>query len=326
MRAIVYERYGPPEKVLRLAEVKKPIPADDEVRIRIRAASVTAADTMMRRGDSLIGRIFLGLRTPRKKILGTELAGEIESAGKNVKRFRKGDRVFGFTGFGLGAYAEYACMPEYGSLAALPANQTYAEAVACVDGGTTAIFFLRDKAKIRSGQKILVVGASGSIGTFAVQIAGHFGADVTGVCSGANADLVKSLGAGRVVDYTTEDFTRNGEVYDVIFDTVGKSSFTRCRDSLAGSGLYLAAAGGWTNYVQMVRTSLAGGRRVICGMSIEKADALDFLRGLIEAGTIKPVIDRMYPLERMAEAHRYVETGHKRGNVVITVGHPAQTV
>lgn len=318
MKAIVYTQYGAPE-VLQLQEVAKPAPKDNEVLIRVHATSVTAADGMMRRAKSWLARIFLGLRKPRKKILGAELSGEIEAVGKEVKRFQKGDPVYGFTGFGLGAYAEYTCMPEKGSLALKPANLTYDEAVAIVDGATTALFFLRDQAHIQSGEKVLILGASGSIGTYAVQLARYFGAEVTGVCSTANAEWVKSLGADRVIDYTREDFTRSGEAYDVIFDTVGKSSFARCKGSLTNHGRYLLTTGGLIHYVLTLWTSLTGGRKVIYAMSIDKTEALVFLKGLIEAGKIKPVIDRRYPLEQMVEAHRYVDTGHKKGNVVITV-------
>ena len=261
-----------------------------------------------------MSRIFLGFRKPRKEILGTELAGEIESVGKDVKRFRKGDQVYGFTGFGLGAYAEYACMPEKGSLAIKPANLTYEEAAAVVDGASTALFFLRDKANIQSGQKVLILGASGSIGSFAVQLARYFGAEVTGVCSTTNLELVKSLGADRVIDYTQEDFTKSDETYDIIFDTVGKSSFSGCQGSLKKNGRYLLTVGGLMNYVLMLWTSMVGGKRVICGMSIEKTEALMFLKELIEAGKIKPVIDRCYPLEQDGSRRTAMSNkGTKRG-------------
>lgn len=319
MKAIVYTEYGTPD-VLQLKEVEKPTPKNNEVLIRVHATSVTAADGLMRRGDSFMSRIFLGFKKPRKEILGTELAGEIESIGKDVKRFKKGDQVYGFTGFGLGAYAEYACMPEKGSLAIKPANLTYEEAAAVVDGASTALFFLRDKANIQGGQKVLILGASGSIGSFAVQLARHFGAEVTGVCSTMNLELVKSLGADRVIDYIQEDFTKSDETYDIIFDTVGKMSFSGCQGSLKKNGRYLSTMGGM-NYVLMLWTSMVGSKRVICGMSIEKTDVLIFIKKLIETGKIKPVIDRRYPLEQMADAHRYVEQGHKKGNVVIILEH-----
>jgi NADPH2:quinone reductase len=328
MKAIVYTKYGPPE-VLQVKEVEKPVPRDTEVLIKIYATTVTAADGMMRRAETFMSRIILGLRKPRKKyrIPGLELAGEIESVGKDVTRFRRGDQVYGFRGFGTGACAEYKCMPEKGSLAIKPANMTYEDAAASVDGATTALFFLRDKAHIQSGDKVLINGASGSIGTFAVQLARYFGADVTGVCSTANVELVKSLGADRVIDYTKEDFTTRSETYDIIFDTVGKSSFSRCKGSLKKNGRYLVTTGGGMikNYVITLWTSLIGGKKFIYAMSIEKTEALMFLKELIEAGKIKPVIDRRYPLEHIVEAHRYVEKGHKKGNVVITLEHHNKT-
>ncbi len=328
MKAIVYTEYGPPD-VLQLKEVKKPTPKDNEVLIRVHTTTVTAADGMMRRGDSLMSRVILGLRTPRKKyrIPGIELAGDIEAIGKGVKRFTPGDQVYGFRGFGTGACAEYKCMSETGSLAIKPANLTYEEAAATVDGATTALFFLRDKGHIQRGHKILIIGASGSIGTFAVQLARYFGADVTGICSTTNVALVKSLGADRVIDYTKEDFTKSGETYDVIFDTVGKSSFSRCKGSLKNNGRYLVTTGGGFlhNYALTLWTSLVGGKRFIFAMSVDKTDALMFLKELIEAGKIKPVIDKRYSLEQIVEAHRYVEQGHKKGNVVITVEHNNET-
>jgi NADPH:quinone reductase-like Zn-dependent oxidoreductase len=319
MKAVVFTRYGSPD-VLQFQEVEKPTPKDNQVLIKVHATTVTAADCIMRKGEPLWGRIILGLNGPRKKILGLELAGEIEAVGKDVRRFKTGDQVYGFTGFGLGAHAEYICMPDGGSLGIKPANLTYEQAAASVDGASTALFFLRDKAHIQSGQKVLINGASGSIGTFAVQLAKYFGAEVTGVCSAKNIELVKSLGADKVIDYTKEDFTKNGETYDIIFDTVGKSSFSRCKASLTKSGCYLPTTG-LLNHLLMLWTSIRGGKQVISGISIEKKEALIYLKALIEAGKIKPIIDRMYPLERMNEAHKYVDTGHKKGNIIITVGH-----
>jgi NADPH2:quinone reductase len=289
----------------------------------VHATSVTAAEGMMRRGDTFMSRVVLGLRRPRKRyrILGIELAGEVESTGRNVKRFRTGDQVFGFTGFKLGGYAEFACLPEHSSLALKPANLSYEEAASVVDGATTAYFFLKQLGDIRKGHKVLIIGASGSIGAYAVQLARHFEADVTGVCSAANADMVKSLGAGNVIDYTTEDFTKNGKTYDIVFDTVGRTSFSRCKGSLATRGLHMATTGNMiTNYLLTLWTSMVGRKRFIFKMSVEKNAALFFLKELIEAGQLKPIIDRRYPMEQIADAHRYVETGHKKGNVVITMG------
>jgi NADPH:quinone reductase-like Zn-dependent oxidoreductase len=323
MKAIVYTEYGAPN-VLQLQEVPKPTPKDNEVCIQVCATSVTAADTMMRRGDTFLSRIVLGLTRPGKRfqILGTELAGIIESVGKDVRRFKMGDQVYGFRGFGTGVYAEYKCMLEKGSLAIKPLNTTYEEAASLVDGPTTALYFLKDRANIQPGDKVLIIAASGSIGTSAVQIAKYFKAQVTGVCSTMNVELVKSLGADKVIDYTSEDFTRNGETYDIIFDTAGKSSFSRCKGSLNENGRYLITTGNLLAiYLQALWTSMIGGRRLIAGMSIEKTESLTFLKELIESGIIKPVIDKGYPLEQIAQAHEYVEKGHKKGNVVITVAH-----
>jgi NADPH2:quinone reductase len=323
MKAVLYAKYGPPE-VLQLAEVAKPIPKGDEVLIKVHATTVTPSDCLMREGTSLMGRILLGGRKPREKfrILGIELAGEIEAVGKEVQRFKPGDQVYGFRGFGTGAYAEYKCMPEKASLAIKPVNLTYAEAAAVVDGATTALFFLRDKGNIQHGQKVLINGASGSIGTAAVQLARYFGAEVTGICSTSNVEWVKALGADHVIDYTREDFTRRGDIYDLIFDTVGKSSFSRCKRVLNENGRYLVTKGNMlTNYLLTRLTAVVGGKKFIYGMSIEKTEALMFLTELIETGRLQPVIDRCYPLEQIVEAHRYVDQGHKKGNVVITVTH-----
>jgi NADPH2:quinone reductase len=317
MKAIVYTHYGPPE-VLQLQEVQKPVPEANQVLIKVHATSVTAADCLVRRGEPAWGKLILGLRGPRRKIIGTELAGEIEAVGREVTRFRPGDQVYGFTGFGLAAYAEYTCMPEKGSLGIKPTNLTYAEAAAAVDGATTALFFLRDKACIQRGDSVLINGASGSIGTYAVQLARHLGAEVTGVCSSRNVELVRSLGADHVIDYTKEDFTQNREAYDIIFDTVGKSSFSQCKSALKRNGRYLPTTG-LSNTFLKLWTSLFGDKKVVSGMSIDKNDGLVFLKELIEAGKLQIIIDRTYPFEQIAAAHRYVEAGHKTGNVVILV-------
>jgi NADPH2:quinone reductase len=324
MKAVVFTEFGTPD-VLRIQDIEKPVPRDRDVLIKVNATTVTTAESLMRRGRPLWGRIIIGFLRPRKRfrVLGLEVAGEVVSVGAMVRRFSVGDEVFGFTSFGAGACAEYKRMPETGSLALKPANVTHEEAAAAVDGATTALFFLRDKAHIQPGQRVLINGASGSIGTYAVQLAKHFGAEVTGVCSTGNLELVRSLGADRVVDYTKEDFTRSGETYDIIFDTVGKSSFARCRPALTGHGRYVPTIGLWNN-VLTLWTSITGGKKVVTGMSVDKNDALSFLSNLIEAGKLAIVVDRRYALTDIVEAHRYVEGGHKRGNVVVTVAQPAQ--
>lgn len=318
MKAIVYTKFGPPE-VLQLKEVAKPTPKNNEVLIRIHATTVVKEDPDMRRSSG-----FNGLWKPRKPILGQELAGEIEAVGKSVTRFQPGDQVFGIGAFG--AYAEYKCMREDDALAIKPVNMTYEEAASVPNGALTALPFLRDKGNIQREQTVLIYGASGSVGTAAVQLAKCFEAEVVGVCSTANLEMVRSLGADKVMDYTKEDFTRNGETYDIIFDTVGKYSFSECKESLTNEGIYLATVPTPVIMLQTLWWSAKGGKKVkfaATGLrpASEKIKDLIFLTELIEVGKLKAVIDRCYPLEQMAEAHRYVETGHKKGNVVITVGH-----
>ncbi len=326
MKAILWTEYGQPD-VLELKEVEKPTPRDNEVLIRIYATTVTAGDCELRSLKLPIYfrlplRMYVGLRRPKRMaILGQELAGEIESAGKDVKLFRKGDQVFAATGIGLGAYAEYICLPEKsedGVMATKPANLTYEEAAAVPSGGLEALHFLR-KGNIQSGQKVLINGAGGSIGTSAVQLAKYFGAEVTGVDSSGKLDMLRSIGADQVIDYTQEDFTKSGETYDVIFDVAGKGSFSGSMRSLKQDGRYLLAYAGLTQMVRGLWTSMTSSKRVVFGTASRKTEDLVFIRELIEAGKMQPVIDRRYPLEQTAAAHRYVETGQKKGNVVITV-------
>jgi NADPH:quinone reductase-like Zn-dependent oxidoreductase len=334
MKAIVWTKYGPPDG-LQLKEVEKPTPKEDEVLIRIYATTVFAGDCELRSLKfplfmSLPMRIYVGLIRPtRITILGQELAGEIEAVGKDVKLFKRGDQVFAATGFGMGAYAEYICLPEEpkgmeGVLAIKPANMTYEEAAAVPTGGLEALHFLR-KGNIQSGQKVLINGSGGSIGTFAIQLAKYFGAEVTAVDSTGKLDMLRSIGADQVIDYTQEDFTKSGQTYDVIFDVVGKSSFSCSIRSLKKKGFYLLAMPGLSQMVRGLWTSMRSSKKVIFGAANQKTEDLIFLKELIEAGKIKSVIDRRYPLEQTAEAHRYVETGHKKGNVVITVEHNNKT-
>jgi NADPH:quinone reductase-like Zn-dependent oxidoreductase len=325
MKAIIYTEYGPAD-VLKLQEVAKPAPKDDEVLIKVHAASVTAGDVNMRgftfvpSGFGFLSRLVFGLNRPQKIILGTEVAGEIEAVGKDVTRFEPGDQVFGIGSASLGAYAEYVCRPEKEALVVKPGKLSYADVVSVPFGALTALYFLRDLAKLQPGQKVLVNGASGGVGVYAVQLAKIYGAEVTGVCSTANLELVKSLGADQVINYTRQDFTQTGQTYDVIVDTVvGKNDFNRCKKALKPQGLYLAVAGGPREMGQALWTSITGGKKVLAGMGSENAIDLQFIKDLLEAGKIKPVIDRRYLLEQTAEAHRYVDTGRKRGGVVITV-------
>jgi len=316
MKAVVYTEFGPPG-VLELQDVEKPTPKDNEVRIRIYATTVVKEDPDLRAKPG-----FNGFRRPRHPILGQELAGEVEAVGRDVTRFKPGDAVFGIDMFG--AHAEYKCMPETGALAIKPANMSYEEAVSVPNGALTALAFLRDKGNIQRGQAVLINGASGSVGSAAVQLAKAFGAQVTGVCSTTNLEWVKALGADNVIDYTQEDFTKSGEQFDIIFDTVGKRSFAECKGSLVDNGIYLATVPTPWMMLQALWPAVAGGKRVgftAAGLrpAGKKIQDLAVLIELIEAGKLKAVIDRRYPLEKIAEAHSYVEKGHKKGNVVITV-------
>jgi len=320
MKAVVWRAYGPPE-ALRLEELPEPVPGEGEVLVCVRATTVTAADAMLRQGRSAAVRAVVGLREPRRRyrVPGLELAGVVESTGRGVTGFRRGDEVYGFTGFRLGAHAEYACLPESASLAIRPSTVTYGEAAALVDGASTALHFLLDQAHLRAGQRVLVLGASGSIGGYAVQLARHLGAEVSGTCSTSNLELVRSLGAHRAIDYTQEDIGADGERYDVIFDAVGAGSFSRCRTSLTARGCYLTTVMGLTSIAQTLATRVSTGRRVRFGMSVHKAEALRRVKDLVEDGAVRPVVDRYFALDQIVDAHRYVDRGHKRGNVVVSV-------
>lgn len=330
MKAVVCTEYGRPE-VLQLKEIAKPAPKDNEILIRVRATSVNFGDTLARNFKAISPREFnmpflfwlltklaLGFNQPKATILGSELAGEVESVGKDVKRFKPGDQVFGYLGQSFGAYAEYLCMPDDGVLAIKPANLTYEEAAVVPYGAIMALHLLR-QAKLQPGQKVLINGASGGIGSAAVQIAKYFGAEVTGVCGAPRLEFVKALGADHVIDYAQEDFTQNGETYDLIFDILGKSSFARCKNALKPNGVLLFASFKMKQLLQMLRTSMTGGKKVVCAIAPGSTADLMAVKGLIEAGKIKALIDKRYPLEQAAEAHRYAEAGRKRGPVVITV-------
>ena len=314
MRAVVYDRYGPPD-VQRLEEVERPVPEEDQVLVRVRATTVNRTDCGWVKAKPFFVRYFIGLRRPRRRILGMEFAGEVETTGGRVTEFEAGDRVFGVKGFG--AHAEFTCIRESGPVARMPAAMSWDEAAAVCDGACSALSCLRD-ADLRSGRSILVYGASGSIGSAAVQLARHFGAHVTAVCNTKNLELARSLGADGVIDYTQTDFTKSGETYDVIFDAVGKHSFSRCRASLRPGGIYIATDG-LRNLVWSPVTKLTGGKRARLGIAKYRKEDVLFLKGLIEAGEYRAVIDRRYPLEDVVEATRYVETGQKTGNVVLTL-------
>ena len=316
MKAVVYERYGPPE-VLRLEEVERPVPEDDEVLVRIHASTVTRTDCGLRSAEVFISRFFTGLLRPKQKVLGLELAGEVEAVGSAVTEFDVGDRVFGVRS---GAHAELVCVRESGALARMPAGMTFEEAAAVCDGAALALACLR-KAGDLEGKSVLVYGASGSVGTAGVQLAKHFGAHVTAVCNTKNVELVRSLGADEVVDYLQEDFTKNGKTYDVVFDAVGKHSFRRCRRSLKPGGIYVETDLGfmWHAPILALVTRWLGDKRVRIGITKYSKKDVVFLKELIEAGKYRAVIDRRYPLEDVVEATRYVETGQKTGNVVLTL-------
>ena len=330
MRAVVYDTYGPPE-VLRLEDVERPVPKGDEVLVKVRATTVNRSDVHIREANrsgglavTLLSRMVSGLRAPRQRILGSEFAGEVVAAGAAVKEFAVGDRVFGSTGLRFGAHAEFMCVRESARIAHMPAGMSFEEAAPICDGALNALMCLK-QADLRKGRRILIYGASGAIGTAGVQLARYYDADVTAVCSTKNLELVKSLGADRVIDYTREDFTKNGQTYHVIFDAVGKHSFKRSRDSLEPGGVFLPTDGA-VNLALALWPSRAGAKRVVFQIPPRqtKQDVL-FIKELVEAGKFRPLIDRTYSLEDVIEATRYVETQHKTGNVVLTLdrGQPA---
>jgi NADPH:quinone reductase-like Zn-dependent oxidoreductase len=325
MRAVVHDRYGPPE-VLRLEEVERPIPEDDEVLIKVRAAAVNRTDTGLRSAEYFISRFLTGLLRPKRKIPGTELAGEVEAVGATVTDFKVGDHVFGVSSRTAGAHAEFICLPESAPLAHKPTGMSFEEAAAVCDGAILALSYLR-RVDLRRKRKILIYGASGSIGTAGVQLVRYFDADVTAVCNTKNVELVRSLGAERVIDYTQGDFMKNSETYDFIFDAVGKLSFKQSRGSLKPGGIYGSTDLGpyWQNPFLALWTWRVGDKKVLFPIPrYTKKDVL-FVKELIESGKYRAVIDRRYPLEDVVEANRYVETGQKTGNVVLTVGHDRTT-
>ena len=327
MKAILHTQYGPPD-LLQLKEVETPTPKDNEVLIAIHATTVSTGDcnvrnfTFVTKSMLPIAKLMFGIRKPWKaRVLGTELAGEVERAGKDVTRFKAGDRVVASTGAAGGGHAQYACLPETGAVAIKPDSLNWEQAVAIPFGANTALYFLRGLGKIRAEQDLLIIGASGAIGSAGVQLAKHFGARVTGVCSGANVQLVKALGADSVIDYTREDFTESGNTYDLIFDVVGATTFDRCQSSLNPNGVFLQNIMELSDIVRMFWTSITGGKKIKGGVAIGNMANMGLITALAEAGTLRPVIDRSYPLERIAEAFKYVEQGHKKGNVVMTVTH-----
>jgi NADPH:quinone reductase-like Zn-dependent oxidoreductase len=330
MKAVIYTEFGPPE-VLHVADVPAPTPKDDEVLIRVHATPVAYGDLLARNFKAVTSREFnmplplllpmrlaFGIRKPKVNILGSEFAGEVEAVGSAVTRFKPGDQVMGYLGQRMGAYAEYVCMAEDGSLAMKPVNMSYAEAAAVPYGAIMATSLLR-RGNVRPGHKVLINGASGGIGSAAIQLAKHYGAEVTGACGGPRMEYVKALGADYVIDYATQDFTQNGACYDLIFDVLGRSSFSRCKNSLKPDGIYLLASFKTKALLQMLQTKLVGRQKVICAMASETPDSLDFVRELAEAGQYRSIIDRCLPMEQAAAAHRYAESGRKQGNVVITV-------
>lgn len=319
MKAMVQTAYGPPDVVV-LQETEKPAPKDNEVLIQIQASCVGPSDCAFRKGDPFVIKLMYGWQRPKYPVGGTELAGTVEAAGDGVKLFQTGDRVYGLSAKSFGAHAEYKAMSEEDPLVQLPDGITFEEAVAVCDGGLTALTFLRDKAKLQSGQKVLINGASGAVGIYSVQLAKYFGTDITAVCSGANANLVKAMGADRVIDYTKTDFVDAGETYDVIFDAVGKRSYSQCKQALKPKGIYMTTVPHLPTILHMLRTAYFNGKKAIFATAglMQNKDNLQFLIDRMEEDSLKAVIDRRYPLEQLGEAHTYVETGRKKGNVIIT--------
>lgn len=317
MKAAVYTRYGPPE-VLQIHELPKPEPKDGEILIKIYATSVNSGDCRLRKADPFAVRFFFGFFKPKKPVLGNTLSGEVEAIGPNVSLFKAGDLVFGATRMLLGAYAEYICLPETGALAIKPDQLSHEEAAALPFGGTTALHFLR-KANIQPGQSVLIYGASGAVGTAAVQIAKHFGAVVTGVCGPTNLDMVHSIGADKVIDYTQTDFSKSGQRYDVVYETVNKTPVSSCLAVLKTGGTLILGAAMLPQMLRVAWASLVGRKKVVAGVAVETAEALQYLHTLVAAGQLKAVIDKTYTLEQIAEAHRYVDKGHKKGNVAVVV-------
>lgn len=324
MKAAVYNEYGPPE-VVKIKNIAKPVPKDNEVLIKIHATSVTSGDHRLRSWDipsigfDIIGRIIFGITSPRKHVLGTEISGEIEHVGKNVKKFKEGDQVYALTGIKLGGHAEYITLSEKAAIYLMPSNLSFEEAATVPFGATTALYFLRDLGKIKPGERVLIYGASGDVGSYAVQLAKFFKTEVTGVASTKNLHLLHSLGADHVIDYTKEDFSSLDESYDMIFDTVGKTSFEQLRHLLAPRGRFLTTVMTFKEVRQMLQTSLQQQQKILVGNSTGNTKDLKFIKALIEDGKLKPVIDRKYTLKNIVEAHRYVDRGHKKGSVVVTV-------
>ncbi len=318
MKVAVYEKYGPPE-VLQIKEMEKPSPKDNEVLIKIHATTVCAADWRFRKPDPFMVRMMTGIRRPKIQILGLELAGEVEAVGSDVSRFRPGDQIFGGTGWTFGAYAEYICLPEDASITTKPTNLTLEESAAVPVGADTARYYLIERGNIQSGQKVLIYGASSSVGSYAVQLAKHLGAEVTAVCGTSNQGWVKELGADKMIDYTQEDFTKSDETYDAVFDAVGKASIGKSMNVLKEGGVFLDCVGMLRRGIQAKFATMRSSKRVMGDSAEGKLEDLIYIKELVEAGVLKPVIDRTYLLEEIAEAHRYVETGRKKGNVVITI-------